>query len=56
MRVVAYRVVEPMPFVEECKAAQPKAAGELLDTCIFDVCFGGDQYAAEDGLSIGQHS
>jgi len=41
--------------MKECKAAQPNAAGELLDTCIFDVCFGGEQYAAEDGLSIGQH-
>mmetsp|Transcript_58807 Transcript_58807/g.190401 ORF Transcript_58807/g.190401 Transcript_58807/m.190401 type:complete len:223 (-) Transcript_58807:474-1142(-) len=37
-----------------CKATQPNAAGLMLDSCIFDVCFGGDQYAGEDGLSLGQ--
>jgi len=34
-----------------CKAKQPQAAGELLESCIFDVCFAGDQYAGEDGLA-----
>jgi len=34
-----------------CKAKQPQANGNLLETCIFDVCFGGDQYAGEDGLA-----
>jgi hypothetical protein len=37
-----------------CKASQPTVGGQLLDSCIFDVCFGGDQYAAEDGLSESQ--
>jgi len=37
-----------------CKRSQPSAGGVLLDSCIFDVCFGGDQYAAEDGLSESQ--
>jgi len=34
-----------------CKADQPGAGGKLLESCIFDVCFGGDQYAGEDGLA-----
>jgi len=34
-----------------CKASQPGATGNLLESCIFDVCFGGDQYAGEDGLA-----
>jgi len=34
-----------------CKAKQPGASGKLLESCIFDVCFGGDQYAGEDGLA-----
>jgi len=40
--------------VTVCKQAQPGAGGVLLDSCVFDVCFGGDQYAGEDGLSEGQ--
>jgi len=40
--------------VKVCKQAQPGAGGVLLDSCVFDVCFGGDQYAGEDGLSEGQ--
>lgn len=37
-----------------CQASQPAAGGILLDSCVFDVCFGGPQYAAEDGLSESQ--
>jgi len=38
-----------------CKGSQPEVGGgQLLDSCIFDVCFGGDQYAAQDGLSESQ--
>jgi len=33
-----------------CLQAQPGIVGEFLDSCVFDVCFGGDQYAGEDGL------
>jgi hypothetical protein len=40
--------------VKLCKEAQPSAGGVLLDSCVFDVCFGGDQYAAQDGLTEGQ--
>jgi hypothetical protein len=40
--------------MKACKKAQPSSTGVLLDTCIFDVCFGGEQYAAEDGLSTGR--
>lgn len=34
-----------------CRSMQPQAGGVLLDSCIFDVCFGGDQYAGDDGLA-----
>jgi hypothetical protein len=37
--------------MQACKKAQPSAGGALLDSCIWDVCFGGPQYAEEDGLS-----
>jgi len=37
-----------------CKGDQPGAGGKLLESCIFDVCFGGDQYAGEDGLEESQ--
>jgi len=37
--------------MEVCKAKQPAAGGKLLESCIFDVCFAGDQYAGEDGLA-----
>merc|ERR1719336_527959 len=37
--------------MEICKAQQPAAEGKLLESCIFDVCFAGDQYAGEDGLA-----
>ena len=37
-----------------CKAHQPGAKGNLLESCAFDVCFGGDQYAGEDGLAESQ--
>jgi hypothetical protein len=37
-----------------CKDSQPSTGGALLDSCIFDVCFGGDQYASQDGLSEAQ--
>merc|ERR1712190_86483 len=36
-----------------CKSKQPGADGKLLESCIFDVCFAGDQYAGEDGLAEG---
>merc|ERR1719382_533691 len=39
---------------ELCLRAQPGFVGEELDTCSFDVCFGGDQYAIEDGLAEGE--
>jgi len=34
-----------------CKEKQPEAGGKLLESCVFDVCFAGDQYAGEDGLA-----
>eukprot|EP00443_Scrippsiella_acuminata_P071366 CAMPEP_0115504922 /NCGR_PEP_ID=MMETSP0271-20121206/70281_1 /TAXON_ID=71861 /ORGANISM="Scrippsiella trochoidea, Strain CCMP3099" /LENGTH=406 /DNA_ID=CAMNT_0002934139 /DNA_START=1 /DNA_END=1221 /DNA_ORIENTATION=- len=37
--------------MEVCKAQQPAAEGKLLESCIFDVCFAGEQYAGEDGLA-----
>mmetsp|Transcript_43374 Transcript_43374/g.139405 ORF Transcript_43374/g.139405 Transcript_43374/m.139405 type:complete len:97 (-) Transcript_43374:181-471(-) len=37
-----------------CQASQPSVGVMLLDSCVFDVCFGGDQYAAEDGLAESQ--
>jgi len=38
-----------------CKADQPNVEKrQLVESCVFDVCFGGDQYAAEDGLSESQ--
>jgi hypothetical protein len=36
--------------MKDCKKADPSSAGQLLDSCIFDVCFGGEQYAGEDGI------
>jgi len=33
-----------------CRAKEPNAAGVLLDACVFDVCFAGDQYAAQDAI------
>lgn len=39
-----------------CNGNQPAVAGKPLESCIFDVCFGGDQYAAEDGLTESQIS
>jgi len=38
----------------KCELATPQAKGQLEDSCVFDVCFGGDQYAVEDGLSESQ--
>jgi len=41
--------------MEICKGDQPGVKkNELVESCIFDVCFGGDQYAAEDGLAESQ--
>merc|ERR1719378_1682345 len=41
--------------MEICKTSQPTVTSkQLVETCVFDVCFGGDQYAAEDGLSESQ--
>jgi len=37
-----------------CRGSQPAAGGQLLESCVFDVCFGGDQYAGEDGLEESQ--
>jgi len=38
-----------------CKNDQPGSGAVLLDSCIWDVCFGGDQYAGEDSLEeVGQ--
>lgn len=37
-----------------CTAAQSHVDTVVLDTCIFDVCFGGDQYASEDSMSESQ--
>ena len=34
-----------------CKKERPEATGELLQACAFDVCIGGPQYAAQDGIS-----
>eukprot|EP00930_Biecheleria_cincta_P069601 TRINITY_DN57317_c0_g1_i1.p1 TRINITY_DN57317_c0_g1~~TRINITY_DN57317_c0_g1_i1.p1 ORF type:complete len:733 (-),score=94.83 TRINITY_DN57317_c0_g1_i1:49-2136(-) len=34
-----------------CKVKQPRATDVLLQSCMFDVCFGGDQYAIQDGMS-----
>eukprot|EP00444_Apocalathium_aciculiferum_P062503 CAMPEP_0183608334 /NCGR_PEP_ID=MMETSP0371-20130417/183910_1 /TAXON_ID=268820 /ORGANISM="Peridinium aciculiferum, Strain PAER-2" /LENGTH=325 /DNA_ID=CAMNT_0025820461 /DNA_START=18 /DNA_END=995 /DNA_ORIENTATION=- len=33
-----------------CRAKEPNAAGVLLDACVFDVCFAGEQYAAQDAI------
>jgi len=38
--------------VTTCKASAPGITGVLLDSCIFDVCFAGDQYAAQGGLMM----
>jgi len=41
--------------MEICKGDQPDVdKKQLVESCIFDVCFGGDQYAAEDGLAESQ--
>jgi hypothetical protein len=37
-----------------CLAQRPEAKGVFLDDCAFDVCFGGKQYAEEDGLTNGE--
>lgn len=37
-----------------CMEDRPESEGELLEDCTFDVCFGGDQYAEEDGLTEGE--
>jgi len=34
-----------------CIKARPEARGPLLEGCIFDVCIGGDRYAAQDSVS-----
>jgi len=34
-----------------CIKERPEAKGPLLAACIFDVCIGGPQYAAQDGMS-----
>mmetsp|Transcript_116348 Transcript_116348/g.334094 ORF Transcript_116348/g.334094 Transcript_116348/m.334094 type:complete len:573 (-) Transcript_116348:239-1957(-) len=34
----------------DCQRMRPGIAGEAFDTCVFDVCFGGPQYAAQDTL------
>eukprot|EP00930_Biecheleria_cincta_P043568 TRINITY_DN29900_c0_g1_i1.p1 TRINITY_DN29900_c0_g1~~TRINITY_DN29900_c0_g1_i1.p1 ORF type:complete len:632 (-),score=76.34 TRINITY_DN29900_c0_g1_i1:48-1943(-) len=34
-----------------CRRSQPHASIDSLESCEFDVCFGGDQYAIQDGLS-----
>eukprot|EP00445_Apocalathium_hangoei_P081236 CAMPEP_0204184954 /NCGR_PEP_ID=MMETSP0361-20130328/54873_1 /ASSEMBLY_ACC=CAM_ASM_000343 /TAXON_ID=268821 /ORGANISM="Scrippsiella Hangoei, Strain SHTV-5" /LENGTH=660 /DNA_ID=CAMNT_0051145073 /DNA_START=14 /DNA_END=1996 /DNA_ORIENTATION=+ len=38
-----------------CKQSNQQAApgGAILQACIFDVCFGGKQYAAQNALSLG---
>jgi hypothetical protein len=41
--------------MELCKGSQPGVQSQsLLESCVFDVCFGGDQYAGEDGLAESQ--
>lgn len=37
-----------------CLAQRPESKGVFLDDCAFDVCFGGKQYAEEDGLTNGE--
>jgi len=34
-----------------CRKVRPDAVGVLLQSCVFDVCFGGRQYAGEDALA-----
>jgi len=36
--------------MKACADSNKGMTGHLLDDCIFDTCFGGDQYAAEDGM------
>merc|ERR1712146_603214 len=36
--------------MKACAESNKGMTGHLLDDCIFDTCFGGDQYAAEDGM------
>lgn len=55
---------KPSKNVEDCPAARREHATSLckeshgavdvvlLNTCIFDVCFGGDQYAVENGFAM----
>lgn len=38
----------------ECLADKPELRDTLLDDCVFDVCFGGDEFAAEDGMEEAQ--
>jgi hypothetical protein len=37
-----------------CKQSQGNQEQYLMDACIFDVCFGGDQYAWQDGLGTAE--
>lgn len=37
-----------------CRKARPGISGPKLQSCAFDVCFGGRQYADEDALSISE--
>eukprot|EP00930_Biecheleria_cincta_P032893 TRINITY_DN2278_c0_g1_i2.p1 TRINITY_DN2278_c0_g1~~TRINITY_DN2278_c0_g1_i2.p1 ORF type:complete len:780 (-),score=102.97 TRINITY_DN2278_c0_g1_i2:98-2437(-) len=39
-----------------CKKQQPSATGPVLEACVFDVCFAGDDYALQDGLSYSDSS
>jgi len=37
-----------------CLQDRPENMGVLLEDCVFDVCFGGQQYAAEDAATEGE--
>jgi len=36
--------------MKACAESNKGMTGHLLDDCVFDTCFGGEQYAAEDGM------
>lgn len=38
--------------VDLCKKQLKDSVSMLLDSCVFDVCFGGEQYAVQDGMAI----
>lgn len=40
--------------IEICRKSTGDVNAVLLNSCIFDVCFGGDQYAEQDGMTIKQ--